>query len=114
MDIFQSVSLERQAALLVSTVKNADSVETEFEQLMSVYRDKDIEKLYEFARTLETTDISEDAILTTRNRNWIPKMQEAMHQQPVFFAVGAGHLGGKNGILNLLRMAGFTLTPIMY
>jgi uncharacterized protein YbaP (TraB family) len=114
MGIFQSVSLERQAALLVSAVKNADSVETEFEQLMSVYRDKDIEKLFEFAKTSETIGISEDIILTTRNRNWIPKIKEAMQQQSVFFAVGAGHLGGKNGILNLLRMAGFSVTPIIY
>jgi uncharacterized protein YbaP (TraB family) len=39
-------------------------------------------------------------------------MTAAIKSQPTFFAVGAGHLGGKKGILYLLRQAGFTVTPV--
>jgi uncharacterized protein YbaP (TraB family) len=54
----------------------------------------------------------EDLLLVTRNKNWIPVMGEMMKTQPVFFAVGAGHLGGKNGVIALLRQEGYTVVPV--
>ncbi|MBA2334195.1 MAG: TraB/GumN family protein [Blastocatellia bacterium] len=33
-------------------------------------------------------------------------------RKPTFIAVGAGHLGGKNGVIRLLRARGYKLTPI--
>lgn len=38
-------------------------------------------------------------------------MRELMAAQPTFFAVGAGHLPGSDGVIELLRAAGFTVTP---
>ena len=35
-----------------------------------------------------------------------------MAEKPTFFAVGAGHLGGPEGILSLLRAEGYKLTPM--
>ncbi len=32
--------------------------------------------------------------------------------QTTFFAVGAAHLGGKDGLLNLLEGAGYTVTAV--
>jgi len=29
-----------------------------------------------------------------------------------FYAVGAGHLGGENGLINLLLKEGYTVTPV--
>ncbi|NJO25532.1 MAG: TraB/GumN family protein [Bacteroidia bacterium] len=45
-------------------------------------------------------------------KNWIPVMEDAMKKNSNFFAVGAGHLPGENGVINLLRKAGYTLTPV--
>jgi uncharacterized protein YbaP (TraB family) len=59
-------------------------------------------------------DNFESAFLIKRNKNWIPKMKLIMNEHPVFFAVGAGHLGGKTGVLSLLRKEGFHLEPIKY
>jgi uncharacterized protein YbaP (TraB family) len=39
-------------------------------------------------------------------------MEEAMKAQPAFFAVGAGHLAGDKGVINLLRKQGYTVTPV--
>jgi hypothetical protein len=50
--------------------------------------------------------------LKNRNENWIPVMAVMMKKRPVFFAVGAGHLAGDNGVIKLLRKAGYTLTPV--
>jgi uncharacterized protein YbaP (TraB family) len=32
--------------------------------------------------------------------------------QSVLFAVGAGHLGGENGLLNLLKKQGYSVKPL--
>jgi uncharacterized protein YbaP (TraB family) len=39
-------------------------------------------------------------------------MKNLMVEKPVFFAVGAGHLAGENGVIKLLRKEGYKLTPI--
>jgi len=37
-----------------------------------------------------------------------------MVESPTFFAVGAGHLAGKNGVINLLRNKGYKLAPMSH
>ena len=42
-----------------------------------------------------------------------PKIDNSKHcDKKCFIAVGAGHLGGENGIIRLLQKEGFYLTPI--
>ncbi|RBL88322.1 TraB/GumN family protein [Chitinophaga flava] len=52
-------------------------------------------------------------VLTTRNINWANKMPDMMKEKSCFFAVGAGHLGGESGMINLLRAKGYKVKPIM-
>ena len=54
----------------------------------------------------------EDVLLYKRNKNWIPIMGDKMTKGQVFFAVGAGHLGGKDGVIDLLKKEGYKLTPL--
>ncbi len=58
--------------------------------------------------------ITKHLLLTNRNKNWIPVITREARAMPSFFAFGAGHLGGKDGVINLLRKKGFKVTPIMY
>ncbi|MEN5196133.1 TraB/GumN family protein [Sphingobacterium faecium] len=51
--------------------------------------------------------------LTKRNINWMNKIPSKMSASSHLFAVGAGHLVGKNGLLNLLVAKGYKLTPIL-
>jgi uncharacterized protein YbaP (TraB family) len=55
---------------------------------------------------------SQEALLDKRNQNWIPLIEKNITSKPTFIAFGAGHLGGKNGVVALLRAKGYTLTPI--
>jgi uncharacterized protein len=47
-----------------------------------------------------------------RNRNWMPQLNQLMQQQS-FVAVGAAHLFGANGVLHLLKDAGFLCIPVI-
>ncbi|CAM2859309.1 TraB/GumN family protein [Flavobacterium frigoris] len=52
-------------------------------------------------------------MLDVRNKNWVVKMPEMMKDKSTFFAVGAAHLLGEQGVINLLRKSGYTVKPIM-
>ncbi len=51
-------------------------------------------------------------LLDARNKLWLPRIEKMMTAKPTFFAVGAGHLVGDNGVIMLLRKQGYTVEPI--
>lgn len=51
----------------------------------------------------------EEAMMTRRNRAWIPVIEAAVQDGPVLAAFGALHLSGEAGVLALLERAGFAL-----
>ena len=53
--------------------------------------------------------LMESALITDRNRAWIPVILAAAEKGPVVAAFGALHLAGDQGVLNLLAQEGFTL-----
>lgn len=53
-----------------------------------------------------------DALITDRNKIMVTGLDSLMRKQAVFSAVGSGHLYGTEGILQLLRVKGFTVRPI--
>jgi uncharacterized protein YbaP (TraB family) len=54
------------------------------------------------------SDAIYNALLKSRNEDWVPKI-EAMLEEPgtVLIAVGAGHLAGKDSVIQLLRADGY-------
>ena len=52
-------------------------------------------------------------LLDVRNENWIVKMPNIMKDKSTFFAVGAGHLLGEQGVISLLRKKGYTVKPVL-
>ncbi|HJW29526.1 MAG TPA: TraB/GumN family protein, partial [Saprospiraceae bacterium] len=73
-----------------------------------------IEGMVDLAEDKDQSGIGdyEDLLLNNRNRNWIPRIGEWMRKGTTLFAVGAGHLGGKNGVIRLLQKAGYKVTPV--
>lgn len=53
-----------------------------------------------------------EVLLDERNHNWLPKIDSIASMQPTFFAVGAAHLIGEQGLINLLEEQGFVITPV--
>ena len=48
-----------------------------------------------------------DRLINARNRNWIPKIEGFLHSGHTYFVVaGAGHMGGPDGLIALLRNRG--------
>jgi uncharacterized protein YbaP (TraB family) len=50
--------------------------------------------------------------LYNRNANWVKQLEELMPESSLVVAVGAGHLVGQKGLINMLRKLGYTVEPI--
>lgn len=108
MGIFDSIPYEAQAKMLVETLRNAEGSDSDFDKMIEMYRQKDIQAMEAMMHSAEQ-GIAEfqDILLHQRNRNWIPVMARMMREKPTLFAVGAGHLGGAMGVIALLRQEGY-------
>jgi uncharacterized protein YbaP (TraB family) len=108
-----AMPLEKQAEALLKSVKRPKSSDKALAKMIKLYRSQDIEAMLKGVsdRKSEFSDY-EDALLKNRNQKWIAPMRSMMAEGPVFFAVGAAHLGGPNGVIALLRAEGFTVKPL--
>lgn len=116
MNLFNEIPYEDQAKDLLRTAKDQMVYDkASFKRMLDIYSEKDIEALNEYMLNDENIITTEhrDKMLDNRNKNWIPKIIEFAKEQPVFFGVGAGHLPGDNGVINLLRKEGFTIKAVM-
>lgn len=53
------------------------------------------------------------ALITNRNRSWIPKLESLIRgKDDALVVVGAGHLVGKDGVVELLRAKGYTIEQL--
>ena len=113
MSMFDSIPYEAQAKMLVDAINAGDEGDKQFELMVDLYKNQDIQGMQTMFESEEGgLEGYEDILLVLRNKNWIPIMEEQMSAQPTLFAVGAGHLGGKYGVIALLREEGFTLEPM--
>ena len=110
--VFDEIPYKEQAIMLVESVKSGGTEDEMFDELVTLYKSQDVEGLYNMMKQDDSIMDYEDALLTRRNKNWIPIMTEMMQDQPTFFAVGAGHLGGPYGVIKLLRKQGYTVDSI--
>lgn len=115
-DVLDSIPYRLQAMQLVSYIDSAslgDKENKQMDELFEAYKKQDLKKLEEL---MVETDAGlsgfTDIMLYHRNLNWVKKLQKLMPQKSLVIAVGAGHLPGEKGVINLLRLAGFTLTPV--
>jgi len=112
--IFDSIPYPVQARGLVRFIDSLDVYRTSLNQMLEAYRRGDLEKLVTFMNDSEPEMVEySDVMLFRRNKNWVLQMPDIMKEAPTFFAVGAGHLPGEFGVLNLLKAEGFTLEPVL-
>jgi uncharacterized protein YbaP (TraB family) len=108
------IPLDSQVNDLKNMLLNFDSAKLEMRQMIDLYKKRNTDSLYKFISKSVDGSSTERELLIMRNKNWLPVIVKAMKEKSSFFAVGAGHLGGEHGILNLLRKQGYRLTPVTF
>jgi len=113
--VFDAIPYQEQMNELVITAKdNMQRDKTELTEMMAIYKSENVEAMVTFTEKSPNAMTSKygDVLLKNRNQNWISRMITIAKNKPTFFGVGAAHLGGKEGVIALLRKAGFTVEAV--
>ena len=114
LEIFDNIPYQDQADDIVDMLDNPDGMQDLYAEMVKVYKDEDIAEMYNMMDAYYEGDAEAmNLMLHTRNKNWIPKIAQFAKDKSTFFGVGAGHLGGDEGVISLLKEAGYTITPIV-
>ncbi|MBA6151853.1 TraB/GumN family protein [Gelidibacter maritimus] len=112
--VFDATPYERQLDDLLDMIKNLDESTALFNTMAQLYISEDIDALYDYMDDYMNGDMEMMArFLDDRNNNWIPEITKLSKEASTFYGVGAAHLAGDQGLIKLLRKAGYTVTPVM-
>ena len=86
------------------------------QKLIELYLKGDITAIERFIRANLSADKEQfAALITDRNNKMAHKLDSILKKKESFFcAIGAGHLAGSEGVINLLRTRGYRLRPILW
>ena len=110
MTLLYGNSLEEQADALLEMIDQGESRKLMVE-LTDAYKSQNLDTLWEIFQE-QMTGYEYDAIVNVRNLNWEKQMKELLPKQSTLFVVGAGHLPGEKGMINLLRETGYRVKPV--
>lgn len=111
---FDNLSEEIQIALLETSLEDLKNNPDRAQDMLNRWATGDTEALAALLNeSLADYPEAYDALLVARNRAWIPQLAELMaNGDPVFAAVGAGHLVGPDSVVDLLKAEGYTVTRL--
>ncbi len=115
--VFDELPLPDQIALLRQAVQEQDSFDKDLEEMIGRYLARDIAALAEAGAKHKPDDDRlyrsvMDRLLTRRNTRMAARLGPILREGNAFVAVGAAHLPGDTGLLNLLEKAGYRVTRV--
>ena len=115
---FMTFDMPAQIAILKNALVNYDEYKAMTPLLLEAYLDRDLRKIVTLASS--SMSLGNDAITRTfiqrflidRNIIMAKRMQPYLQQGAAFFAVGAMHLTGEAGLLQLLQKQGYQVSAV--
>ena len=119
LDVFDSMSSRDQLTFLRLSLENANTIKHQLEDLKSLYLKNDLDAIFNYSMEdwqgtacYDTGNIF-STIITQRNELMFSRLATHLQAGNRLIAVGALHLPGESGLLNMLRQSGYELTPVM-
>lgn len=107
-----SLTYQEQADMLLVELNGMRSNSTEGTELVEYYLQQDLDKLAAMNSVTDMPDKFYTALVTDRNIRMADRIAVFIQEQPVFVAIGALHLPGQGGVIELLRKKGYTVYPV--
>lgn len=115
IDLLFNAPLTEQAKNLLEACRQDAFFQEQSSALAEAYMHQDLDKLMAVMTDATMGGESEEAmeaLIYSRNRNWAEKLVKIMPERTCLVCVGAGHLPGPQGLLQLLRDKGYTVEPM--
>ncbi len=115
--LYKGATIERQKQQLLCMIDNDEYYSLQMKQLAEAYFSQDMQALLEvteekIGNSCDSTPEEEEALIYGRNAAWVEKMPAMMDGAPTLFVVGAAHLPGEKGVLEMLKTKGYTVEAV--
>ncbi|MBW6479548.1 MAG: TraB/GumN family protein [Bacteroidales bacterium] len=113
LNVFDALTYRQQAEMLLETINQYDEKRSEFQAMLNYYLTADLSSLEKLFEDIDSEfDEFSRRLIEERNHRWIERIEKLMKEDATFFAVGAGHLPGEQGVLKLLSRMGYVIERV--
>jgi uncharacterized protein YbaP (TraB family) len=111
MSIFDDMTLEQQDHLLSETLKELHTEQAMLNEAARAWKQGDAATLERITlEDLKSDPLMYQRLLLDRNRAWLPKIEALFTRpRPTLVIVGAAHVVGPDGLLQMLKAAGYSI-----
>lgn len=115
--LYNSSSLQRQAQLLVCGLSDIPQAINDLKRLTEAYIAQNLNLMLKISEerrgnSCDPSPREMESMITARNKTWADKLPSLIETEPSFIAVGALHLPGEEGLINLLRAQGYQIEAV--
>jgi uncharacterized protein YbaP (TraB family) len=109
LSYFDTLPEEAQRALLEGAIEEPKAMSKDFERMLAAWARGDVEAIARsFNHELSAVPALKDALLNRRNAHWSRWVEQRMSAPgSVMIAVGAGHLAGRDSLVDRLKRSGY-------
>jgi len=110
--LLTALSKEEGELIVKTTLRDMEKLGSDLGDLLKAWQTGDAEGLDKFLHeAMREAPLIYKRLITERNRNWVSKIEELLRgDKRAIVIVGAGHLVGKEGVLELLKQKGYKVT----
>ena len=118
LSLFDQLPEQDQIVLLKQTLAQFEDLPELHDQLLNAYLEGDLNRLSQLMDVMngevdqEVADRFKKVLISDRNQKMLQRILPILDEGPVVIAVGALHLPGANGLLNLLFEQGFIVEKV--
>lgn len=109
--IFNAISVDDQVNMFVKMLKNISKSNKSFQKILKYYDKAALNAMYKIS--LKSLGAQKKLLLLDRNKIMAERIFNKIQDSHCFVAIGAAHLGGSKGVLNLLSKKGLELRPVI-
>jgi len=106
----KKLSVEPQIKQLIAIGRNPSKIRKTTAKMAAFYRNMDIQGMYKFSK--KGMGSMRKTLIYNRNHFMVKSIRNLMKEGSCFFAIGAGHLAGQQGLIRLLRINHIQVRPI--
>jgi uncharacterized protein len=109
MSMLANFTKEEGELLVKGMMEEIDNMAKEYTELLAAWKIGDTDTLSKLLdRSMRDVPGVYKRLVVDRTRNWLPKAEELLNgNKKAIFVVGAGHLVGDEGLVELLKKKGF-------
>ena len=109
--LIDDLSERDQEAMLRQSLKEMDRLESGLDQIVRAWSTGDVDSLEALLLSgMREYPAVYQKVIVDRNRRWLPEIEKMIERgESTLIVVGAGHLVGKDGVVELLKARGYTV-----